>query len=241
MLEVKNIHVTFNKSTSNVIDALNGFSAEFRENEWVYIIGGNGSGKTTLLRIINKELIPDIGELIFDNYSPSDLLFIDQATIKNLVPSMTVYENLIFGLKDENMRPNFRFYNNQSFRKKVKAVLEEFNIGLEKRLNEQVKFLSSGEQQIIIASRIMLSNTKMLLMDEFTSSLDQRWAPFILKKLKRHALENNIMVLAVTHDYSQIKEVGDRIIMLRNGRIYADKSREAFDFSTHSILNLFYE
>jgi putative ABC transport system ATP-binding protein len=241
MLEVKNISITFNKSTSNAIVALHDFSAEFWENEWVYIIGGNGSGKTTLLRIINNELIPDIGELIFNNYSPSDLLFIDQATIKNLIPSMTVYENLIFGLKDDNMLPNLRFYNNLRYREKVKTILEEFNIGLEKRLNEQIKFLSGGEQQIIVASRIMLSNTKILLMDEFTSSLDQKWAPFILKKLKKHTVEKNIMVLAVTHDYSQIKEVGDRIIMLRNGRIYADKTRESFDFSTHSVLNLFYE
>ena len=78
-------------------------------------------------------------------------------------------------------------------------------------------------------------------MDEFTSSLDQKWAPFILKRMKKHTVENNIMVLAVTHDYLQIKEVGDRIIMLRNGRIYADKRSKDFDFSTHSILKLFYE
>jgi putative ABC transport system ATP-binding protein len=241
MLEVKNIHVTFNKSTNNAIEALHNFTAQFKENEWVYVIGGNGSGKTTLLRILNRELMPDSGELVFNNFSPTDLLFVDQSTIRNLIPSMTVYENLIFGLKEDKMLPNLRFYNKQGYRDKVKTILEEFNIGLEKRLNEQVKFLSGGEQQIIVASRIMISNPKILLMDEFTSSLDQKWAPFILKKLKKHALESNIMVLAITHDYSQIKEVGDRIIMLRNGRIYADKRREDYDFSTHSILKLFYE
>ena len=78
-------------------------------------------------------------------------------------------------------------------------------------------------------------------MDEFTSSLDQKWAPFILEKLKKFITVNNIMVIAVTHDYSQIQNIGDRLIMLKNGKVFADKKKENFDFTTQSILNLFYE
>ena len=78
-------------------------------------------------------------------------------------------------------------------------------------------------------------------MDEFTSSLDQKWAPFILKKLKDYSVANNIMVIAVTHDFSQIESIGDRVIMLKNGRIIEDVKQNTFDFTTKSILNLFYE
>lgn len=241
MLEIKDIHITFNKNTNNAVDALKNISLRLYEHEWTYIIGGNGSGKSTLLKIVNQELIPDKGELLFNNYNPNEVLFIDQVTIKNLVASMTVYENLIFGLKKDGMYPNFKSYSQRRYRNKITGILEEFDIGLERRLNEQVKFLSGGEQQIIVASRIMLSSPKILLMDEFTSSLDQKWAPFILKKLKNFVLENNIMVLAVTHDYSQIQNVGDRLIMLRRGRIFADKKKSDFDFSTKSVSNLFYE
>jgi putative ABC transport system ATP-binding protein len=241
MLELKNIHISFNKNTDNKIDALNNVNLEFHEHQWSYIIGGNGSGKSTLLKIINKELIPDKGELIFNSYKPTDVMFIDQTTIKNLVPSMTIYENLIFALKNNGMKPNFRLFQNKNYKEIVTDKLKEFNIGLEKRINEQVKFLSGGEQQIIVASRIMLSNPRILLMDEFTSSLDQKWAPFILEKLKKFITVNNIMVIAVTHDYSQIQNIGDRLIMLKNGRVFADKKKENFDFTTQSILNLFYE
>jgi len=241
MLELRNIYITFNKNTWNSIEALQDINLIFREHEWSYIIGGNGSGKSTLLKIINQELTPDKGELILNSFAPKDILFVDQLTIKNLVPSMTVYENLIFGLREDGMRPNMKFYSQKSFRNKVVEALLEFNTGLEKRLNEQVKFLSGGEQQIIVATRITLSNPKILLMDEFTSSLDQKWAPFILQKLKKYVIKNDIMVLAVTHDYSQIQNIGDRLIMLKNGSVYADKKKNGFDFSTQSVLNLFYE
>lgn len=241
MLELKNICVSFNKETTNEVEALKDVNLSFTGNEWTYIIGGNGSGKSTLLRVVNKDIYPDKGEVKFGALQPKDILFIDQSTIKNLIPSMTIYENLIFALKNSGMNPNLRFFEQKKFREIVLNKLKEFNLGLEKRINEQVKFLSGGEQQIIVACRIMLSNPKVLLMDEFTSALDQKWAPFILEKLKRYVTENNIMVLAVTHDFSQIQNIGDRLILLKNGRVITDKDKGNSDFSTNNVLKLFYE
>jgi len=241
MLELKDISVCFNKQTINEVEALKKINLLFHKHEWTYIIGGNGSGKSTLLKVINRDLIPDKGEIKYNNLKPEDILFIDQTTIKNLIPSMTVYENLIFALKNSGMTPNFKFYKQKKYKKIVINKLEEFNVGIEKRINEQVKFLSGGEQQLIVACRIMLSNPKVLLMDEFTSALDQKWAPFILDKLKTYIVENNIMVLAVTHDYSQINNIGDRLIVLKNGKVIADRRKDNFDFSTNSVLKLFYE
>ena len=62
-----------------------------------------------------------------------------------------------------------------------------------------------------------------------------------LSKLKQHVLKNAITVLAVTHDFAQIQNIGDRIILLKNGRVVADKvEKDVFDFNTQSILHLFY-
>ena len=263
MITIENIHVLFNKNTPDEIVALKGVSVKLKEGEWIYIIGSNGSGKSTFLKVLTQEIIPDSGSIIFTfgnltfsslfskriynyyissmDFRKQDIIYLDQKTSNNLVPSMTIYENLIFGLKNDGMSPNLNFYNRKKFRTKIINVLKEFDIGLENRLNEQVRFLSGGEQQIIVASRIMLSYPKILLMDEFTSSLDQKWSPFILNKLKMYVSEHNIMVVAVTHDYSQIRNIGDRLIMLKNGEIFADKSKNDFDFSTQSVLNLFYE
>ena len=241
MIELKNINKTFNKNAENEVKALNEISIAFNPQEWTYIIGGNGSGKSTLLKIINQELAPDKGELFFNEYTKNDLFFVDQTTLKNLVPAMSIYENLIFSLRKEGIFPNLNFYTQKTYKQKIIDILKEFNLGLENRLDEQVRFLSGGEQQIIVAARILLSKSKILLMDEFTSSLDQKWAPFILQKLKNNVIANNIMVIAVTHDFSQIESIGDRVIMLKNGRIIEDVKQNTFNFTTKSILNLFYE
>lgn len=241
MIELKNINKTFNKNAENEVNALNEITIAFNPKEWTYIIGGNGSGKSTLLKIINQELTPDKGELFFNEYTKNDLFFVDQTTLKNLVPAMSIYENLIFGLRNEGIFPNLNFYTQKKYKQKIIDILKDFNLGLENRLDEQVRFLSGGEQQIIVAARILLSKSKILLMDEFTSSLDQKWAPFILQKLKNNVIANNIMVIAVTHDFSQIESIGDRVIMLKNGRIIEDVKQNTFNFTTKSILNLFYE
>ncbi|GAB1473414.1 ATP-binding cassette domain-containing protein [Bacteroidota bacterium] len=241
MIELKNINKTFNKNAENEIKALNDITIAFNPKEWSYIIGGNGSGKSTLLKIINQELTPDKGELFFNEYTKNDLFFVDQTTLKNLVPAMSIYENLIFGLRNEGIFPNLNFYMQKKYKLKIIDILKDFNLGLENRLDEQVRFLSGGEQQIIVAARILLSKSKILLMDEFTSSLDQKWAPFILQKLKKNVIANNIMVIAITHDFSQIESIGDRVIMLKNGRIIEDVKQNTFNFTTKSILNLFYE
>jgi putative ABC transport system ATP-binding protein len=240
-LELKNIKKVFNKNSENEIKALDEISVIFRPGEWVYIIGGNGSGKSTLLKIIANELKTDNGDIYFESCNLNDVCFIEQTTAKNLIPSMSIYENLVFGLKNDGMKFNLSFYKRNKYREKIIQVLSDFNLGFEKRLNEQVRFLSGGEQQIIVASRILLSKPKILLMDEFTSALDQKWSSFILNKLKDYAKNNNIMVIAVTHDYSQIENIGNRLIMMKSGKIVEDKKYNSFNFNAKSILDLFYE
>lgn len=240
-LELNNIVKKFNRGTENEVVAINNLSLKFYSGEWTYIIGGNGSGKSTLLKIVAGELKKDGGNIIFNGCSNKDIIFVDQTTSKNLIQPMSIYENLIFGLKDEGTVPNLSFYMKRKAIEKIKKVLSEFDLGLENRLNEQVRFLSGGEQQIIVATRILLSKPKILLMDEFTSALDQKWAPFILNKIKKYSIENNIIIISVTHDFSQIKNIGDRVIMLKDGKISADRREKTHCFTTQFILELFYE
>lgn len=240
-LELNNIVKKFNRGTENEVVAINNLSLKFYSGEWTYIIGGNGSGKSTLLKIVAGELKKDGGNIIFNGCSNKDIIFVDQTTSKNLIQPMSIYENLIFGLKDEGTVPNLSFYMKRKAIEKIKKVLSEFDLGLENRLNEQVRFLSGGEQQIIVATRILSSKPKILLMDEFTSALDQKWAPFILNKIKKYSIENNIIIISVTHDFSQIKNIGDRVIMLKDGKISADRREKTHCFTTQFILELFYE
>ena len=240
-IEIINIDKTFNKNAENEVKALDNISIDFNTNEWVYIIGGNGSGKSTLLKIIAGELKVDAGNINFNNCSRKDIIFVDQTTSKNLIPVMSIYENLMFGFRNEGLIPNLKIYKQKKYKDRIIKALASFDLGLEKRLEEQVRFLSGGEQQIIVATRILLSNPKVLLMDEFTSALDQKWAPFILKKLKEYSLNNNIITIAVTHDFGQIENIGNRLVMMKNGKIIGDNKADSINFTTKSILDLFYE
>ena len=240
-IELKNINKVFNKNSENGVMALNDVSIGFHIGEWIYIIGGNGSGKSTLLKSMAGELKIDSGEINFNNCTPDDIVFVDQTTSQNLIPSMSIYENLIFGFKNEGITPNLKRYKHNKYKEQIIKVLADFGLGLEKRLAEQVRFLSGGEQQIIVATRILLSNPKIILMDEFTSALDQKWAPYILKKLKEYSIINNTIVVAVTHDFGQIENIGNRLVMMKSGRVIEDKKEDTFNFTTKSILDLFYE
>lgn len=240
MIQLKNISVTFNKQALNPIEVLKSVSLSFDKNEWTFIIGGNGSGKSTLLKVINQGITPDNGSVIYRDLLPQDVLLVDQATVNNVIPAMTIYENLVFAFSYGNTTPTLRFYRSTTFKRKIMDVLSEFNLGLESRLDEQVRFLSGGEQQIIVASRIMLCKPKFLLMDEFTSALDQKWGPFILNKLKSFATDNEISIIAVTHDYNQIEPVGDRVLLLKDGLIFKDVSSSEEILTRNYILSIFY-
>lgn len=240
MIRLENISVTFNEHTVNPVKVLESLSLSFHENEWTFIIGGNGCGKSTLLKIVNKNIVPNKGNIIYQGVMPEDILLVDQTTMNNLIPSMTIYENLVFAFKDKSGMSALKFYHSKAHKHKVFDMLSTFGLGLENRLNEQVRFLSGGEQQIIVASRIMLSKPKFLLMDEFTSALDQKWGPFILSKLKSFAVENGISVLAVTHDYNQIEYIGDRVILLKDGVVSKDVRSSNQMLNRDYILSIFY-
>ncbi|OFY31001.1 MAG: hypothetical protein A2275_15165 [Bacteroidetes bacterium RIFOXYA12_FULL_35_11] len=250
MLLLKNISVTFNKESQFQLKALSDIDIEFHSNDWTYIIGGNGSGKSTLLKIISGELKTDTGEIRLNNKTINNIpfhkradkiLFIEQDITKNLVGSMTVYENLVLGSEQNVFVSEFFPYKQKKQLNKIKELLSEFGLGLENRVNQQVRFLSGGEQQVVVTARIMLRKPQIILMDEFTSALDQKIAPLIIKKIKDFVTASQISVIAVSHDYSIIKDTGDRVIILANGKITHDISKGMHELTEKFILDKFYE
>jgi putative tryptophan/tyrosine transport system ATP-binding protein len=245
-LNLCNISKIYNRCT-----VLSSININLNDNHWSYIVGGNGSGKTTLLKIIMGEIKPDSGKLFFDEEDitktdsyrrANKFQYIEQETKNNLINSMTVYENLIFGINNGNsIFPNFKLYKKEVIKENIIKILSAFSLDLELRLNEQVRFLSGGERQSIVAAKIMLNKPKVLLLDEFTSSLDQKTAPMTLRLLKSYTSENNIAVIIVTHDYSYIEETGDRVILLDNGIIKGDYSKDKYRLTEQFILSKFHE
>lgn len=223
----------FYPGTAAEIVALDNVSLNIYSGEWLYIVGGNGCGKSTLLRTIDGELAPDSGSINTSNSQHIKTFFVESGSHYILVPSMTIYENLMLANPEGRMLPSLRFYRDKTHRLLFSSTLEPFNLGLEKRLDEQIAGMSSGQQQAVVAAKVLLSGAKVILLDEFTSALDKKTAPAILKILKEYALSNKITIIAVTHDYHWLQDTADRVVLMESGRI-----REILSMRTSSMDDL---
>ena len=201
----------------NNLNILNNISFSLNKKEVVSIVGPSGSGKSSILRIIAGLLKPTEGYVYFnkklissnENMIPTGqrkiaLMFQEDV----LFPHLSVFKNISFGI------------DNKSFYEKNKLVshyLKEFNL-LEKK-NSFPNSLSGGEKQRVALARVLITDPKVLLMDEPFSNLDSNLRKeicnYTIEKLKK----NNIPVILVTHDIEEAMSVSDNIIVMKKGKI----------------------
>jgi len=239
-VHVENITKVFPAENGENITALQNVSLTFYPGEWTYVIGANGSGKSTLLNIIADELHPEQGKIRND----AEHFLLEQKTSANLVPSMTVYENLVLALfkKGKGLWP-FKFYKNREIEKRITEVLACFDMELESRLHSSVLTLSGGQCQAVSAAKAILFEPQLLLADEFTSALDQKVAPIIINVLKDYIKSNDAIGITVTHDLHEIPGNGDRVIVLKCGEVVADiRSTDGIEkMSIKNLMRLIHE
>lgn len=193
---------------------LNNANLEVNKNDFITITGPSGSGKTTLLRLCNNLISPSSGEIIFKNkkleeYTPVDLR-------KNIalcfqMPYLfgdTVYENMIFP---------FEIRKKDYDEVLVKNIISKVNLNTS-ILDENVRNLSGGEKQRLSIARTILFNPEVLLLDEITSALDEE-NTLVIEKLINELHKNGTTVLWITHNKEQDNRVGNRSIVLENGKI----------------------
>ena len=206
MLELKNI----SKSYNNYI-ILNNISISVRKKEIIAITGPSGSGKSTLLNIMGLLERPDTGHILYNgiliNHKSHQSSLLMRHTISYLfqnfalVDSMTVYDNLLIGLK-------YTQYN----KKEKKKLIEEslLKVGLQNMSNRKIYTLSGGEQQRTALARILLKESQIILCDEPTVSLYPINSQMILQLLFQCRQQGKTIVI-VTHD-PKIASQCDRII-----------------------------
>lgn len=203
------------------------FCAPFSET--VGVVGRNGTGKTTLISLLRGTLIPQRGQI-----RVSGLVVCDGQRVKTtgsapviwqrpdagLAPTMTVLENFV--LATTCRASPFRWAHNKIRFDKCRRVLESAEMGLETKLQEQARFLSSGQQQALSVLLALQSDHPVLLMDEPTASLDPVGAKRILDLAISETMKKEGTVVLVSHRLRDIVERCDRVIVLNNKGISHD-------------------
>lgn len=223
ILEVKNLCKIYGKGETEV-KALNNVSFSVDKGEFVAIIGPSGSGKSTLLHILGGVDVPTSGSVIINGEDISKLNETALAIFRrrqigliyqfyNLIPILTVEENLTLPLRLDGRKPDER---------QTEYLVK--TLGLENRLDHLPNQLSGGQQQRVSIGRALINNPALMLADEPTGNLDSENSKEIVSLLRKFNKEQNQTVIIITHD-ERIALAADRIIEIEDGKIKRDEVR----------------
>jgi len=212
MLEIKDLHVSY-----GAINAIRGISLTVNDGELVTLIGANGAGKTTTLHTINGLLSAASGEITFDGHDlrktpSSNIIRLGLAQVpegRHVFSQMTVLENLLMGA--------FILKDKAKIDENIEMVFAHFP-RLKERSRQLAGTLSGGEQQMLATGRALMTNPKMVLMDEPSMGL----SPILVGEIfsiitELH--ESGITILLVEQNAKMALSVADRAYVLENGVI----------------------
>ncbi len=201
-----------------LVKALDGVDLEIERGKFTAIIGTSGSGKSTLLNMLGGLDTPSQGSIQIGNTELAKLNS-EQATIfrrnhigfifqnYNLVPVLSVWENIVFPISLDGRRPDEKFIM------EIVCLL-----GLEKKLDSLPNNLSGGQQQRVAIARALASKPAIILADEPTGNLDSKTSDDVIGLLKMTGKEFNQTIVMITHN-PEIAQMADRIVRIEDGRM----------------------
>lgn len=250
MLRIENIFKTFNPATVNEVKALRGISLDIEEGSFVSILGTNGCGKSSLLNAVAGSIDVDSGTIMLDNKDITKfpehkkakyIGRVFQNPFSGTAPDMSIAENLILASKRGHSRGLGKALNRKTmedFRKRIKAL----NMNLEDRLDNPIGKLSGGQRQALTLLMATWTKPKLLLLDEHTAALDPKTATKVIQLSREIIEKDKLTTLMVTHSMQQAVNLGDRILMMHQGRILYDfKGEDKKRLKVNNLLDIFDE
>jgi putative tryptophan/tyrosine transport system ATP-binding protein len=250
MLQVENIIKIFNPGTVNEVKALQGVSFDIEDGSFVCVLGTNGSGKSTALNAVAGTFLIDSGKIILDGVDISKwteskrakyIGRVFQNPFSGTAPGMSIAENLSLASKRGQKR-GFGWGLSSSLIKEFKEKVKPLKMGLEDRLENPIGKLSGGQRQALTLLMATWLKPKLLLLDEHTAALDPKTAHKVIELTDKIITENKLTTLMVTHSMQQAVNLGDRIIMMHQGKVAYDiKGEDKKRLKVNDLLALFDE
>lgn len=232
MLTISNVSKTFNKGTINEKKALSCINLNLAEGDFCTVIGGNGAGKSTMLNMIAGVYPIDCGKIMIDGVNISR-----QPEHRRAKYIGRVFQDPMMGTAaglqiDENLALAFRRGRTRGLGWGIKNIEREYyqdslaklGLGLQTRMSSKVGLLSGGQRQALTLLMATLERPKLLLLDEHTAALDPKTAKKVLELTGEIVQEQNLTALMVTHNMKDAIQLGNRLVMMHEGRIIYDVS-----------------
>ena len=230
MIRVDGVSVVFNADTALENRVLDNFSVDIPQGQFVTVIGSNGAGKSTLLNVLAGEVAVASGRVLIAEQDVTRLPASERAGLVARVfqdpragtcETLTVEENLALAASRGHAR-GFGLALGRARRERFRAALARLGLGLEDRLNDQIGLLSGGQRQATSLLMASIEPMRILLLDEHVAALDPRTAGFVLDLTRRIIEEQKLTALMVTHSMRHALALGDRTLMLHEGRVVLD-------------------
>ena len=248
MLELKNIHKTFNAGTVNEKKAIDNLELTLENGDFVTVIGGNGAGKSTMLNLIAGVFPVDEGTIRLNGFNLTHLPEhkrarhlgrVFQDPMMGTAATMGIEENLALAYrrgKSRGLGSGITGAEREIYREKLKTL----GLGLEDRMTSKVGLLSGGQRQALTLLMATLQKPDLLLLDEHTAALDPKTADKVLQLTEEIVARDQLTTLMVTHNMKNAIQYGNRLIMMDAGRVVVDiRGEEKKNLSVRDLLEKF--
>ena len=224
-IDIKNCYKVY----KNGVTAIANLTLSIDKGEFVFITGASGCGKSTLVKMLYREEKPTKGQVTVGGINVAKLYNSKVYKLRRklgivfqdfkLLPKLTVYENVAFGLDNIGMKGS-------EIRKKVMKALDR--VGLKGKIRSFPNQLSGGEQQRVCIARAIVNEPKVLICDEPTGNLDPKTSKEIVKVINSINKEMGATVIMVTHDKEIVNSMKKRVITLDKGVLKNDTKKGSY-------------
>lgn len=230
MLKLRGIKKTFNVGTPNEVRAIRGVDLDLAESGFLIIVGTNGSGKSTLLNAVAGSFFVDEGEIMLDGRNITRwtedrraklIGRVFQNPFTGTAPDMSIAENLVLATRrglSRGLGWALKPRTISEFKDRVRGL----NMGLEDRLDNPIGTLSGGQRQALTLLMASWLKPKLLLLDEHTAALDPKTAEKVVQLTVEIVERDRLTTLMVTHSMQQAVHLGNRLVMMHQGRVIHD-------------------